>query len=151
MAKDNKILLRHKAIKKLISDYEIGDQHKLVEMLNEKHKIATTQSIVSRDLRQLSISKRKVKNKMLYELPKINIEQEILRLAISDIVHNESMIIVKTMPGIAAFVGDYIDLQDNLNVIGSLSGENVVFIVPESAKKIKEIFENVCSALYFKK
>jgi len=149
--KAHKVLARHKAIKNLIKKYPIEDQHDLVALLHKEHNIETNQSIVSRDLRQLGITKHKVKDKMLYELPQMDPQREILRLAISDITHNESMIIIKTMPGIADFVGDFIDAQDKIGVIGSLAGENVVFVVPASTKKIKQTFSKICAALHFKK
>ena len=150
MNQENKVLLRHKAIKEIIEKYPIEDQSALVEVLQEKYGIESTQSIISRDLHQLGIGKRKVKEKMLYDLPKINLEKEILRLAITDIVHNESLIIIKTIPGIADFVGDFIDSQKDIEVIGSLSGENTVFVAPKSTKKIKTIYTKVCKTVYFK-
>jgi len=151
MKKEKKVLLRHNAIKEIIEKNPIEDQHELVTILNKKYDIDTNQSIVSRDLRQLGISKRKVKDRMLYELPKIDLQKEMLRLAIYDIVHNETLIIIKTTPGTADFVGDFIDIQENIGVIGSLAGENVVFVAPKSNKNITETYKKLCTALYFNK
>jgi len=148
--KENKVLLRHNAIKEIIEKYQIEDQGSLVSALQKKYNIEATQSIVSRDLHQLGISKRNIKGKMLYDLPKINLEKEILTLAITDILYNESVIIIKTIPGIADFVGDFVDLQKNIGVIGSLSGENTVLIIPKSVKKIKQTYAKLCQTLYFK-
>jgi len=151
MNKGNKVLLRHKAIKELIKKYPIEDQNSLVTLLKDNYGIETTQPIVSRDLHQLGISKRKVKNKVIYESPQIDIQKEMLRLAICDILYNESTIVIKTMPGTADFVGDFIDLQKDLDIIGTLSGENVVFVAPKSIKEIKRTFKKICSSLFFKK
>jgi len=47
---------------------------------------------------------KKIRNDVLvYELPGIDIQTEILKLALVDIIHNEAMIVIKTQPGLADF------------------------------------------------
>ena len=61
------------------------------------------------------------------------------------------MIVITTHPGLAAFVGDFLDKEKGLNVLGSLAGENVVFVVPTSIKHIAKTYKIVCEKLHFKK
>ena len=68
-----------------------------------------------------------------------------------DIVHNESTIIIKTLPGLAAFVGDFLDMHDKLGILGTIAGENTVFIAPQSTKNIATTFNEICKILYVKK
>jgi transcriptional regulator of arginine metabolism len=143
-------LLRQEAIKKLISTVQISDQKKLVDLLKEKFGIETNQSVVSRDLRKLGVIKKEFDHKLCYALPNFNVINELLKLAIIKINYNETMIVIKTHPGLAAFVGDYIDQQDHPNILGCLAGENVVFITCESIKKIHETYEIICQILNFK-
>lgn len=142
---------RQDAIKDLVSHYPIEDQLELVELLKKKYGIETNQAQVSRDLRRLQISKQSHPDKKIYSLPSHNVHRDILLLGIQDIDCNESMIVIRTMPGIAPFVGDYIDQQENLEILGSIAGENTIFIVPRSARNIQETCKALCHALFFKK
>jgi len=71
-----------------------------------------------------------------------------LRLSIKDIEYNETMIVIHAISGIADFIGDMIDAK-NIDILGCISGENTIFVVPKSSKKIKETYLNLCKALYF--
>ncbi|MDR3646825.1 MAG: hypothetical protein P4L22_04780 [Candidatus Babeliales bacterium] len=148
----DKVKLRQEAIKKLIKENAIEDQQTLVTMITEKYGIDANQSIVSRDLLKLGITKSLVDGKLIYEEKSIDASREILRLAIIDIKFNESLIVVNTIPAIAAFVGDYLDSQqDKVEILGTLAGENIVFIAPKSTKDIKKVFNEICKILFFKK
>ena len=117
----------------------------------KKYGIETNQSIVSRDLRQLGVSKHQVNNRMVYELKEYDASREILRLAIIDVDHNESLIVIKTLPGLADFVGDYLDMQEDLPMLGNIAGENTIFVTPLKQSEIEYLFKEVCTALYYKK
>ncbi|MBX9922717.1 MAG: hypothetical protein K2Y01_01270 [Rhabdochlamydiaceae bacterium] len=141
---------RHQAILQLIAEELIEDQLTLVARLQEKYHIATHQVQVSRDLRHLGVGKKKVGNKMVYEVPEVSQVSELLRLAVSAILHNEAMIVVKTMPGLAAFVGDHLDLQEDCGILATIAGENVVFITPVSIAEIQKTYRAVCKILSYK-
>ncbi len=141
---------RQQAIKKLITAQPIEDQQELVQKLQELYGIETNQSIVSRDLRTLNIGKRDVQGRLIYETSNQDVRRDIMRSAILDVQHNETMLIVKTLPGLADFTAEYIDQQELDDVLGTLAGENTVFIVPRSIKTITTAYKNLCKALYFK-
>ena len=147
----SKLLTRKEAIKKLIKQHPVENQDMLVYLLKAECGIETNQSAVCRDLRELGVTKYKFKNVMIYELQEIDVAKEILRLGILDIVHNESIIVVKTLAGLAPFVGDFFDQQTEIGVLATLAGENVVFITPQSTRTIAKVFEGVCQAAHFKK
>ena len=142
---------RQNAIKELVKKKAISDQKQLVDLLKDHYGIEANQTVVSRDLRKLGVVKKTVNGNLSYEMQNIDVKTEILRLALIDIDHNESLIVIKTHPGLAAFVGDYIDQYNDLEVLGSLSGENVVFVTPKSIKAIHKTYEKVCEKLHFKK
>lgn len=147
----NPTLLRRKAIKELIKTNPIENQASLVQLLKEKYGIETNQSIVSRDLSDMSVSKQKYKDTMIYELKEVDASKEILRLGVVSVEHNENLIVVTVLPGLAAFVGDYLDAEkEQLNLLGTLAGENMIFIAPRTVKKINETFKKVCELLHFK-
>lgn len=153
MKRSVKIASRQEAIKELIQTYEITDQHKLIELLKLKYGIETNQTIISRELHKLGVTKTPVENKLIYELPeeKADPAKEILRLAITKVVHNETLIIVHTLAGLADFVGDYLDAHGNtIDILGTLAGENVVFVTPTSIKNIEQVYNDVCKLLLIK-
>lgn len=150
MTEDFSAQKRQNAIVDLLKKIAISDQNQLVELLKKYHGIDTNQVAVSRDLRKLGVVKQLINDALIYNLPQTDIETEILRLALIDISYNEVMIVIKTYPGLAAFVGDYIDQNQELEVLGCLAGENVVFVTPKSIKKIKQTYEMLCEKLNFK-
>lgn len=148
--KKNPVLVRQDAIKRLIGTIPVSDQNELVELLFKKEGIDTNQAVVSRDLRQLGISKHKSGNKMLYKLPDVDPEREMLRLAVLDIAKNEYMVVVKCVPGMADFIGDYLDkYEESLGVLGTISGENTIFITPVSVKNINLFYGKISETLFF--
>lgn len=151
MTEDFSTQKRQDAIVDLLKKVAVSDQNQIVELLKKHYGIETNQVTVSRDLRKLGVVKQLINDALIYNLPKTDVKAEILRLALVDISYNEVMIVIKTHPGLAAFVGDYIDQNQELEVLGSLAGENAVFVVPKSIKKIKNIYEALCENLNFKK
>lgn len=150
--KDNQNpLFRQQQIKKLITEKSISDQNQIVDLLREKYGIETNQTVVSRDLRKLGVIKKMLNGVMVYEMSKIDIQTEILRLALVDIEHNEAMIVIKTQPGLAAFVGDRLDQCNDLNILGCLAGENVVFIAPKKISELVDTFNAICKKFQIKK
>ncbi len=141
---------RKELLKELIKRYSVENQDELVDLLKKEYGIETTQSIVSRDLRELGAIKRKIKDSLVYELKDTDVTLEILRLGVLDIVHNESLVVIKTRGGFAAFIGDFLDQLQNSNILATLAGENVVFVVPPSKKNIEVFFETVCLLVHFK-
>lgn len=141
---------RQNAIANILKKQAVADQKLLVELLNKYYEIETNQAVISRDLRKLGVVKQLVNGAFIYSLPQIDVKNEILRLALVDINYNEMMIVIKTYPGLAAFVGDYIDQNQDLEVLGCIAGENTVFVSPKSLNKIKKIYEKLCEKLNFK-
>lgn len=146
----NKKRIRHQALEELISLYPVEDQTTLVTLLKDNYNIDTNQSIVSRDLRELGVTKKIVDNSSVYEINTVNTTYELLIRAITAIEHNESIIVVKTVPGLASFVGDVLDQKQLPELLATLAGENVVFVIPKSIVTIKKTYEILCKALYYK-
>lgn len=151
MAKKPSVEERHEAIKALLNKVAVSDQNQLVDLLWKHHGIETNQAVVSRDLRKIGVVKKVIKGELVYEVPTVDVAAGILELALVDIEYNESMILIKTYPGLADFVGDCVDQYNDLDVLGCLSGENVVFVAPLSVKTIKTTYEKICQRFHFKK
>ena len=133
---------RLEIIKNLIRSQQIPSQEKLVELLKTLYGIKSSQAVVSRDLEKLGVVKRKHRGQLFYEHPE-DPTREILRLAITKIEHNETTVIVHTIAGLAPFIGDFLDMHKSIGILGTIAGENVVFIAPQSIKNIKKITNRV--------
>lgn len=142
--------MRQEAIKKLLNKERISDQKQLVQLLQEQHGIETNQAVVSRDLRHLGVIKKSFNDQLIYELPTSNVNIEMLKLAIITIEYNETTIVIKTHSGMASFVGDCLDQCLELEILGCIAGENVVFITPRSIKNIHVTYEAICQNMHFK-
>lgn len=141
---------RQTAIQELVKTQIIEDQTALIELLQKQYGIVTNQAAISRDLRKLGIHKRVHEGTTAYELPKIDIVSEILRYAVVSVRRNESMIVINTIEGTAAFVGDYLDKQHDLAILGTLAGENIVFVAPQSTQNIEELYNQLCHRIKVK-
>jgi transcriptional regulator of arginine metabolism len=151
MDRRKSLLSRRDAVKQLIKTHAIEDQTSLIELLNKHYGIETNQPAISRDLHELQVRKGMVDGQLIYEIPEIDVEAELLKLAVTDVVHNNSMIIVKTINGLPSFVADVLDRHEQAGILGTIAGENMVFVCPASNKPIEEVYDHVCEILYFKK
>lgn len=151
MKENQNLSYRQQALKELIAERSVSDQNQIVNLLKEKYGIETNQAVVSRDLRKLGVIKKIINGVMVYEMSEIDVQTEIFKLALVDIEHNEAMIVIKTHPGLAAFVGDYLDQSNDLNILGCLAGENVVFIVPKTISELANTFDVICKKFQIKK
>ncbi|MES2199993.1 MAG: hypothetical protein V4489_07480 [Chlamydiota bacterium] len=142
---------RQDAIKELVSKELISDQKRLVERLLSVYGIETNQVTVSRDLGKLGIIKKRIKGELFYELPSTDVQTQILNLALLSIEYNETMIVIKTQPALADFVGDCLDRHKDLQILGCLAGENTVFVAPKSIKDIQQVYLSICEKFSFKK
>lgn len=67
---------------------------------------------------------------------------------VSDITYNETTLIVKTSPGSASLIARIMD-NKKCQIIGTIAGDDTIFIAPRSIKTIKETYFLICSFLGF--
>lgn len=141
---------RKQAIAQLVQAHAIEDQAELITLLEQQYGIATNQAAISRDLRSLGISKRPRGSLSVYDLPQIDVVSEIMHYAVKSIVHNEVMVLVNTLSGTADVVGDFLDRQKDLAILGTLAGENVVFVMPRSIKDVEKLAQQIAQRIKIK-
>ncbi|MGA3243968.1 MAG: arginine repressor [Bacteroidota bacterium] len=136
---------RHFAIKQIITQQIISNQDELCQAL-EKAGFTVTQATLSRDMKELGIARVHSADRVRYIL---NIESEERRLVpligyeIESIDSNETMIVIKTLPGRAQGVAEIIDSMHHPAILGTLAGDNTIFVTPASVAKIEETLELV--------
>jgi len=134
---------RHFAIKEIISTRAIRSQEELRLELR-KRGIDVTQATLSRDLRDLGVG-RGIAGQGLKYLMQPEAEVKILRPVVGaevlSIGANESTIVIRTLPGCANSVGEYVDVQNHPGIIGTLAGDNAVLVIPASQKSVNDIVQ----------
>ncbi len=105
---------RQFAIREIVSDKSVSNQDELRLEL-KKRGFIVTQATLSRDLRELGIGRGMSEKGMRYALQPAS-EAQILRpLVGAEVVSihaNESVIVVRTLPGCANTVGEFLDTQN---------------------------------------
>ena len=57
------------------------------------------------------------------------------------IAANENMIVVRTLPGCASTVGEFIDVQKHEAILGTVAGDNTLLVIPASQRRTKNVVE----------
>jgi transcriptional regulator of arginine metabolism len=144
---------RQFAIKQIIAQQVISNQDELCQAL-EKAGFRVTQATLSRDMKELGIARVHSIDRVRYVLDIESEERRLVPLVAYEIEHidaNESMIVIKTLPGRAQGVAEIIDSLHHPAILGTLAGDNTIFVTPSSVAKIDETLRLVKSLLMDKK
>jgi transcriptional regulator of arginine metabolism len=118
---------RQQKILDLIRAKPVGTQEDLRTLL-ERAGVPATQSSVSRDLEELGV----VKQHGHYTLPRTNGAAARGLLSLDHV--GDSLIIARTVPGHASPVAVEIDAAAMREVVGTIAGEDTIFIAVRDAK-----------------
>jgi transcriptional regulator of arginine metabolism len=135
---------RREAILEIVTQKEpVRTQAKMIQRLKEKG-IATTQSSISRDLQDLGITRVKGR----YVLEKVeNVLEVDFRRVVGFIQSVKGAgpftVVVVTQPGAARVVAMAIDQAMWPEVVGTVSGEDTLFIATESADDQRRLFRRM--------
>ncbi len=128
----------------LINAFKGGQE----ELRNELYKqgFDVTQSTISRALKKLGAVRAYDEQKEAYyilppddSLP--SVDATIVDL-VTDIVANETVIVVSTKPGSASLIARHIDFNAE-TVIGTIAGDDCILVIPQSIKKIAAALHEV--------
>lgn len=136
-------------LRQLIREDEASTQQALCKSLRQK-KFNVTQSTVSRDLRRIgAIKTTNDDGVVIYKLPQDHrpssspLGQDLSGLII-EIQANESTIVLHTTPGSASLVAARLDsLRTKLGILGTISGDDAIFVAPVSVKKISNVIKKI--------
>ena len=128
---------RQQQILGLIRAKPIGTQEDLRALL-ERSGVPATQSSVSRDLEELGV----VKHHGHYTLPRTNGAPTRGLLSLDQA--GDTLIVARTVPGLASAVAVDIDAAAIAEIVGTIAGEDTIFIAVRDAKSqraaVKEIW-----------
>jgi len=128
---------RQQKILSLIRARRIGTQQELTEML-ERAGFTSTQSSISRDLEALGV----VKHDGYYTLPRAT-ECAASRGLLGLEPAGECLVVAKCEPGLASSVAVEIDRAGIGEIVGTLAGEDTVFIAVRERKCQRLVIKKV--------
>ena len=127
---------RQKRILNLIRAKRIGTQDELRAEL-ERSGVPATQSSVSRDLDEMGV----VKHHGFYALPQAN--GDAARGLVSLDVAGDVLVIAKCRPGRASAVAVEIDDAAIAEIVGTLAGEDTIFIATHDQKSQRAVMKKI--------
>lgn len=130
---------RLETLRMIISSQELGSQDELLEAL-QREGFKLTQATLSRDLKQLKVAKAAtMSGDYVYVLPNVtmykrvstpNQIKEMMRVpGFLSINFSGNMGVIKTRPGYASSIAYNIDNSDIPQIIGTIAGDDTIFIV----------------------
>jgi transcriptional regulator of arginine metabolism len=128
---------RQQKILSLIRARRIGTQQELTAML-DRAGFAATQSSVSRDLEELGV----VKHNGHYTLPRAT-DGAASRGLLGLETAGECLVVAKCEPGLASSVAVEIDRAGLGEIVGTLAGEDTVFIAVRERKEQRVVIKKV--------
>ena len=144
---------RQQAILRIISDFDIDTQEALLDKLKE-YGFDVTQATVSRDVKELRIIKVSTgKNSYKYASKDMEdpLAQEkyvtILRETVIGAVPAGNLAVIKTYSGMANAAAAAIDVIWKKDVIGSIAGDDTIFIALEMQNDARELCSEILKYL----
>jgi transcriptional regulator of arginine metabolism len=123
---------RRAAILRIIRESTVHSQDELVKILR-KHGFEATQSSVSRDLRELGVAKAGDRYIVPSEAVEANPFAAVANFVVGVRTAGPSLTVVKTASGHAQSVTVAIDQANWPEVVGTISGDDTIFIATEDA------------------
>ena len=148
---------RLEALRLIISSQQLGSQDELLTALqNEGFKL--TQATLSRDLKQLKVAKAaSMSGNYVYVLPNEtmykrvstpNTIREMLKVpGFISINFSGNIGIIKTRPGYASSIAWNIDNSDIPEILGTIAGDDTIFIVIKEGIKHHEIINTLSNVV----
>jgi len=142
---------RLETLRMIISSQELGSQDELLEAL-QKEGFKLTQATLSRDLKQLKVAKAATMNgNYVYVLPNVTMYKrvstpqqirEMMQVPVFlSINFSGNMGVIKTRPGYASSIAYNIDNNDIPQIIGTIAGDDTIFIVIRQGVTDNEVIE----------
>ena len=140
---------RHAKIIELINTYQIGTQEELAEYLN-REGFKVTQATVSRDIRNLKLTKVPAENgrqRYVARQENENLMSEryirVLREGFISMDMAQNILVVKTVSGMAMAVAAAIDALKSNEVVGCIAGDDTVMCAIRSAEDTITVMDKI--------
>jgi transcriptional regulator of arginine metabolism len=141
---------RHKEILEIITQYNIGTQTELANLLRVRN-FQITQATVSRDIKELGLVKSTdINGNHKYVLPigssngrKLTRLERVIMDTVTEVESTENLVLVKTLPGSANLLASLLDHSGWQEMMGTIAGDDTVLIIAKSRDKVSMICERI--------
>ena len=140
---------RHSKILELIRENDIETQEMLADLLN-KAGFNVTQATVSRDIRELKLTKATMqsgKQKYVATAKESSFVTErlnrVFRDGIVSIDYAQNIVVIKTLIGMAMAVAAALDSMENSEIMGTIAGDDTIFCVVKNESRAVKLTENL--------
>ena len=144
---------RHQKIKELVEQYEIETPEELAERLKEAG-YAVTQATVSRDIRELKLSKvpmgdgRQKYTILIHSDHYLSDKYiRVLRDGYVSMDMAQNILVVKTVSGMAMAVAAAIDAMKLKEIVGSIAGDDTIMMAVRTVEDTETVMEKIRSVL----
>ena len=148
---------RLEVLRLIISSQQLGSQDEVLAAL-QKEGFKLTQATLSRDLKQLKVAKAATMGgNYVYVLPNDTMYKRIstpgtVREMMQDpgvvsINFSGNMGVIKTRPGYASAIAWNIDKADLPQIIGTIAGDDTIFIVIKEGCSQQSVVEALCDII----
>lgn len=141
--------VRQAKILEIIKKYHVETQEELSSYL-EKEGFAATQATVSRDIRELKLTKISEDNGRQRYAVITDTDSgltgkyaRVLQEGFLSMDHAENIVVIKTVSGMASAVGAAIDAMKIEELLGSLAGDDTILCVIRSAEDAKNVMQRL--------
>ena len=135
----------------IISSQQLGSQEELLSAL-QREGFKLTQATLSRDLKQLKVAKAaSMSGNYVYVLPnetmykRVSTPQQVREMmqvpGFLSINFSGNMGVIKTRPGYASSIAWNIDNSDVPQILGTIAGDDTIFIVVKQGCSEKEVID----------
>jgi len=146
---------RQKLILELISSQPVETQQQLQELL-EQNGVSCTQATLSRDLRTLGLVKQtELNGSTRYRVNPLSTEDDdlqrllnIAKMAALSTETAQNIVVIKTLPGLAAAVASFMDKLDQHGLVGTIAGNDTILLVlkdNEAADDLRLLIQELLS------
>ena len=150
---------RQKLIIRLINEHNVETQEELLLLL-EKEGFNTTQATISRDIRELNLMKtaydgrrKKYVAVPSQEVPEVQSEElsyyQTLKNCILSMDYADNIIVIKTVSGMAMAVGASVDRLTIDGIMGSIAGDDTLFLAIKDKTKATEIIGEINNVIEY--
>lgn len=141
---------RLSALRELLQKGTLSTQDDLRRKLEKRH-FAVTQSTISRDLRRIgAIRVTDHEGRPAYRLPEgqdMPLSADISRNMVRSIQPAANIVVIQTAPGTASLVARYLDINRPAGALGTIAGDDTVFLALSSSKVGVETLAQIKNAL----
>jgi transcriptional regulator of arginine metabolism len=142
---------RREKILQIIEEHQVQTQQQLADLLVQEG-FDVTQATVSRDIKELKLVKiAKAGGKSCYSVPPVPEARmsdrfsRILQQTVQSIKFSDNIIVVNTLSGCANAAAEAIDSAKYPEILGSIAGDNTIFIVVDGDQHVQSLVDKLNS------